>query len=124
MFPTKRDKDRARTLANHAQARGILVPKNCEDCGKPDTQKHHEDYSKPLDVTWLCTTCHGLRHTTSNGLCSRCQANPVRGIGQRYCKSCHCESVKAARRKERERTLDLELEVERLRSIVSRETHT
>ncbi len=41
----------------------IKRPTNCESCGvacKPNG--HHEDYSKPLDVQWLCSTCHGLVH--------------------------------------------------------------
>lgn len=46
---------------------GDLVPTtNCEKCGAPDNGRqlhgHHEDYSKPLEVTWLCNTCHRLEH--------------------------------------------------------------
>ena len=47
-----------------AVADGRLVrPNQCEQCGistKPDA--HHEDYSRPLDVKWLCRRCHNLRH--------------------------------------------------------------
>ena len=36
----------------------------CFFCGgKEGIQAHHPDYSKPLDVFWLCTSCHGKLHT-------------------------------------------------------------
>ncbi len=35
----------------------------CEKCGQPSVVKHHEDYSKPLDVMYLCNRCHRLRHS-------------------------------------------------------------
>jgi hypothetical protein len=31
-------------------------------CGEPKVHAHHEDYSRPLDVTWLCQKCHVQRH--------------------------------------------------------------
>jgi hypothetical protein len=41
---------------------GKLTPMPCEVCGKQKTQGHHEDYSKPLDVVWLCVRHHQDRH--------------------------------------------------------------
>jgi hypothetical protein len=41
-----------------------LRPDRCSACGavcKPAA--HHEDYGKPLDVTWLCSRCHAKADT-------------------------------------------------------------
>lgn len=37
---------------------GSLKKKTCFICGNPKSEAHHEDYSKPLDVTWLCKQHH------------------------------------------------------------------
>lgn len=35
----------------------------CEHCGIVERMlAHHEDYARPLDVTWLCDHCHAMRH--------------------------------------------------------------
>ncbi len=45
------------TLANNVH-RGKLKRGNCEICQKSDAHAHHEDYSKPLEVRWLCPRHH------------------------------------------------------------------
>lgn len=42
----------------------IMKPKVCQDCGAESKiiHGHHEDYSKPFDVAWLCPLCHTERH--------------------------------------------------------------
>jgi hypothetical protein len=41
----------------------ILKPIECSLCKKKiKLEAHHKDYSKPLDVEWLCKLCHELRH--------------------------------------------------------------
>ena len=61
------DKDRARQIVNRALREGKIKVKPCVRCGFAfGIQAHHEDYSKPLDVTWLCTPCHGERHREIN----------------------------------------------------------
>lgn len=56
-----RAKANARAYAREYQARGLLVPHPCEVCGA-SAQKHHEDYSRPLDVRWLCREHHLAVH--------------------------------------------------------------
>jgi hypothetical protein len=46
-----------------AKRRGLLIAQPCERCGNPKVHAHHDDYSKPLDVKWLCRKHHAMRHT-------------------------------------------------------------
>ncbi len=58
-------KTSAHNAVNNALRDGKIVrPDSCSDCGLAtrDLEAHHEDYSRPLDVKWLCTRCHGKRH--------------------------------------------------------------
>jgi hypothetical protein len=57
-------KQRSRYLATRAKQNGELVaPKACENCSRAaKLEMHHPDYSKPLDVIWLCKPCHGDLH--------------------------------------------------------------
>ena len=43
----------------------LVNPGECSKCGKKTNylDAHHEDYRKPLKVTWLCISCHRKRHT-------------------------------------------------------------
>jgi ribosomal protein S27AE len=51
----------ARAVGNAVRA-GKLTRKPCEQCGNPKVQAHHDDYSKPLEVRWLCVPCHAAHH--------------------------------------------------------------
>lgn len=55
-------KDTARSYANSYKVRGKIPRKPCEKCGDPKSQMHHHDYGRPLDVQWLCKTCHVAWH--------------------------------------------------------------
>ena len=59
-------KRKAHIAVGNALASGKLKRQPCIVCGKK-AQGHHEDYNKPLDVTWLCTFHHALRHKILRG---------------------------------------------------------
>ena len=56
------EKGIARRRVRSAIRDGVLVRKACEVCGALRTHAHHDDYSKPLDVRWLCPIHHSAHH--------------------------------------------------------------
>lgn len=61
----EREKACARTAVARALASGTLVRGSCEvggDCfGR--IEAHHDDYSKPLEVRWICKGHHMRMHS-------------------------------------------------------------
>ena len=57
--PAKRD---AHVACGNAIRDGRLIRQPCEVCGSARSQAHHDDYSKPLDVRWLCSKHHSEHH--------------------------------------------------------------
>lgn len=41
---------------------GVIHRGPCAVCGNPNAESHHEDYSQPLTVIWLCRAHHKARH--------------------------------------------------------------
>jgi len=56
------DKRRAHNMASNAIRDGKLIRQPCEKCGEQKADAHHDDYSKPLDVRWLCRGHHSQYH--------------------------------------------------------------
>ena len=56
------EKGKARERLRYAVRSGaIQKPERCQRCGEAaNLQGHHADYSKPLEVEWLCSRCHGV----------------------------------------------------------------
>jgi len=58
---------RAKWLVQKAVQRGKLVkPTYCQMCKTyipaSKLQAHHHDYTRPLEVSWYCDTCHKAVH--------------------------------------------------------------
>lgn len=64
--PQTRDKPSASALgrrAHKATEKTTLRPRACEACKQiRKLDGHHDDYSRPDDVRWLCRSCHMKHH--------------------------------------------------------------
>jgi hypothetical protein len=67
----KLSKERAKARQSHkviadiyraAIRRGEVKRQPCSQCGGLGAHAHHDDYSKPLEVTWLCRWHHHEHH--------------------------------------------------------------
>ena len=47
-----------RKVTRHAIRSGKMEKRDCEVCGASRVEVHHNDYNKPLDVTFLCHKHH------------------------------------------------------------------
>jgi hypothetical protein len=62
------EKAKARDELQRAVRAGKVTKGPCEVCGTTqNVQGHHPDYTKPLEVQWLCTTHHRPPWTTDRG---------------------------------------------------------
>ena len=61
-FRQRRD---ARQQTKNALRRGDITPQPCEKCGVAKAEAHHDDYTKPLDVRWLCRRHHREHHAAA-----------------------------------------------------------
>jgi hypothetical protein len=57
----QRQKANARSYANVYLRRGYITRGSCEVCGDTNAEMHHDDYSKPTEIRWLCRV-HHLEH--------------------------------------------------------------
>ena len=56
------EKYRARVAVSNAIRDGSLSRMPCKICGSSKSEAHHRDYSKPLEVEWLCMVHHRQAH--------------------------------------------------------------
>jgi ribosomal protein S27AE len=97
--------------------RGTIERGCCERCGAKDAQSHHDDYTQPLAVRWLCSKCHGEEHYPDAGKgwghdgTAWCSGHktflPVRAFTPQnsYCRACrnaYLAGLKAKKREEYE----------------------
>lgn len=62
-------KVKARLKLNDHFSRGKIIRQPCEVCGtNKKVEGHHEDYSKPLVVKWLCQKHHNEEHQKNKKL--------------------------------------------------------
>ena len=56
------EKYKAHCAVNNALRDGRLTKQPCVICGSDKSEAHHYDYSKPLDIFWLCRKHHLQLH--------------------------------------------------------------
>lgn len=59
---------KARIAVSNAIRGGALTPEPCEVCGHHNVHAHHCDYTKPLDVMWLCSYHHCEWHRLNEAI--------------------------------------------------------
>ena len=58
----EKEKSRCRDELKRAKLSGRVSVKPCQVCGLLVSEAHHPNYSKPLEVIWLCPKHHKFLH--------------------------------------------------------------
>ena len=56
------EKRQAHIVLGNSVRDGKIQKNPCQKCGDAVAEAHHPDYTKPLDVVWLCRSCHLAEH--------------------------------------------------------------
>jgi hypothetical protein len=56
------EKNKAHKLVYSGVRNGTIKKEPCIICGELKSESHHEDYSKPLEIMWLCKKHHYEHH--------------------------------------------------------------
>lgn len=54
MYP---ERYRSYSTVRRAKKRGDIIQQNCQHCNSEKSKATFKDYSKPLEVVWLCVRC-------------------------------------------------------------------
>lgn len=95
----QRIKSNARSYASVYLKRGKINKTPCVDCGAAKVEMHHEDYSKPINVIFVCRQCHARRHHCEKKSCAKCgKVKESKYIRESYCNSCKSKIMRKWRR--------------------------
>lgn len=62
-----KDRQKVKDAVRYALRTGKLTKTPCHVCGELEVQGHHPDYSRPLNVVWLCRQHHHEIHVNDCG---------------------------------------------------------
>lgn len=65
---THEQREAARVCFRAAITKGTITQKPCAVCDDPHSEGHHFDYTRPLEVIWLCKPHHGAVHSGARQL--------------------------------------------------------
>ncbi len=65
---TKENKKKVQWQWTHFKKKNNIIPERCVVCNSKETECHHEDYTKPFEVIWMCPYHHMKLHQISNSL--------------------------------------------------------
>jgi len=57
-----KERVRAHQMIKRLIIKGIIKKEPCILCGENNSSAHHPDYTKPLEVVWLCQKHHSEKH--------------------------------------------------------------